>query len=215
MNYPDTVRIEPTDSVGKLKPRSELIRPALENAGENAFGVQKVREIMEIQRAGLKGLRSTNLPTIQFYTAYGLNYPNFLFYPPVDQAYSFGFVGLRAQYTLSSIYHNKQKIAASQLRIKNLSIQQEALTEDIHQEVKSYNIKYYESLNRIAVIEKSIEQARINYSIVNTKYFNQLALLTDLLDADNLYQESRFNLVRAQTDALAVFYRMLYTAGKL
>jgi outer membrane protein len=58
-------------------------------------------------------------------------------------------------------------------------------------------------------------QAQTNYKIVNTKYLNQLSLLTDLLDADNLYQESRFNLVKAQTDALAIYYHILYTTGHL
>ena len=63
--------------------------------------------------------------------------------------------------------------------------------------------------------EKSIEQATANLKIVSTKYFNQLALLTDLLDADNLYLESSFNLVKAQTDATGYYYRLLYATGKL
>jgi outer membrane protein len=60
-----------------------------------------------------------------------------------------------------------------------------------------------------------VEQALLNYRIVNTKYLNQLSLLTDLLDADNLYQESRFNLVKAQTDALGIYYHILYSSGNL
>jgi outer membrane protein TolC len=72
-----------------------------------------------------------------------------------------------------------------------------------------------EALNRISVNQHSVEQSQVNYRIVTTKYFNQLALLTDLLDADNLYQESRFNLVKAQTDALTIYYHLLYTSGNL
>jgi outer membrane protein len=40
-------------------------------------------------------------------------------------------------------------------------------------------------------------------------------LLTDLLDADNLYQETRDNLVQAQTGAQFIYYSLLYISGKL
>lgn len=113
------------------------------------------------------------------------------------------------------MYQNKNKVAASKLRITGAEIQQKAITDNVSTDLKSYLIKYQESLNRIAVDQRSIEQAQVNLRIVNTKYFNQLALLTDLLDADNLFVESRFNLIKAQTDALAIYYHLLYTAGKL
>ncbi|RYY24848.1 MAG: TolC family protein, partial [Sphingobacteriaceae bacterium] len=156
-----------------------------------------------------------NQPSLGFYTAYGLNYPNYLFYPSVNQAYAIGFVGLRAQYSISSLYQNKSKLAAGKLRVKELELQEQAVADNVHTEASSYYIKYKEALTRIAVNERSVEQARVNYRIVSTKYFNQLALLTDLLDADNLYQESRFNLIRAQTDALIIYYRLLYASGNL
>jgi outer membrane protein len=85
----------------------------------------------------------------------------------------------------------------------------------VNEEANALHIKYSESLHRISVAESSIEQASANYKIVSAKYFNQLALLTDLLDADNLYLESKYNLIRSQTDALAFYYRLLYTSGRL
>jgi len=106
-------------------------------------------------------------------------------------------------------------VAAAKLRVKELEVQQAAYSDNVQTEIKSYYIKYREALTRITVNERSVEQALVNYRIVNTKYLNQLSLLTDLLDADNLYQESRFNLIKAQTDALAIYYHILYTSGNL
>ena len=76
-------------------------------------------------------------------------------------------------------------------------------------------IKYNEAVNRMLVIKKSIEQAEVNYNIQNNKYSNQLSLLTDLLEADNLYQESRFNYIQANIAALSIYYRLLFLTGKL
>jgi outer membrane protein TolC len=215
INVPDSVRILPIDSAGMAKPEISSLLPLVEAAGVSSYSVQKAAENVEVQRARLKGVRSNNMPGLSFYTAYGLNYPNYLFFPPVNQAYAIGFVGLKAQYSISSLYHNKSKVAAGKLRVKELEVQQEAYSDNVRTEIKSYYIKYAEALTRVSVNEHSVEQAHVNYRIVNTKYLNQLSLLTDLLDADNLYQESRFNLIRAQTDALAIYYHILYTSGNL
>lgn len=215
INVPDSVQIQPLDSAGMPKPAIGTLLPLIEAAGVSSYGVQKVTESIVLQQSRLKAVQSSNLPSVSLYSAYGLNYPNYLFFPPVNQAYAVGFVGLKAQYSISSLYHNKSKVAAARLRVKELEVQQDAYTDNVRTEAKAYYIKYAEALNRIEVNQRSVEQALVNYRIVNTKYLNQLALLTDLLDADNLYHESRFNLVRAQTDALTIYYHILYTSGNL
>ena len=215
INVPDSVRISPADSAGVPKPAISSLLSIVETSGVSSYTVQKAAENVELQRAKLRSVESNNKPGLSFYGGYGLNYPNYLFFPPVNQAYSIGFVGLKAQYSISSLYSNKSKIAAGKHRVKELEMQQDAYRDNIRIEVKSYYIKYAEALNRISVNERSVEQALVNYRIQNTKYLNQLSLLTDLLDADNLYQESSFNLVKAQTDALAIYYHLLYTSGNL
>jgi outer membrane protein TolC len=215
LNIPDSVQLLPVDTAGMPKPALDALLPFIEAAGVTAYSVQKVTENVELQKARLKGIESSNKPGVGFYTAYGLNYPNYLFFPPVDQAYSIGFVGLKAQYSISSLYHNKSKQAAAKLRVKELEVQQQAATDNVRTEAHAFYIKYAEALTRIQVNERSVEQAQVNYKIVNTKYLNQLSLLTDLLDADNLYQESRFNLIRAQTNAMNIYYNILYISGNL
>jgi len=215
MTVPDSVRLNPTDSAAMPKPRPDSLLQLIERAGISSFSIRKAAENVEIQRARVNGIQSANIPSLAFYTAYGLNYPNYLFFPSVNQAYAVGFVGLKAQYSISSLYQNKSKVAAGKLRVKELELQQQAISDNIVTDIKSYYIKYIEALNRISVNQRSVEQSQVNYRIVTTKYFNQLALLTDLLDADNLLQESRFNLIKAQTDALTIYYHLLYTSGNL
>lgn len=215
MNVPDSVIITPVDTAGMPKPKINSLLPLIEAAGVSSYSVQKAFKSVEVQRARLKEVQSSNMPSLSFYSAYGLNYPNYLFFPPVDQAYTIGFAGLKAQYSISSIYHNRRKSTAGKLRVKELEVQQEACSDNVRMEVRSYYIRYAEALSRISVNENSVVQALTNYHIVNTKYINQLSLLTDLLDADNLYQESRFNLIKAQTDALYIYYHILYASGNL
>ncbi len=215
MDLPDSVKIIPTDSAGIEKPEIGSLVSLVDKTETSSFTVQKAGESIELQKNRLKTVQSENMPTLSFYSAYGINYPNYLFFPPVDQVYSIGFVGLKLQYDISSIYKNKDKLTATKMRVKELELIQKEHRDNARSEIKAYYTKYNEAINRISVNEKSVEQAKVNYKIVNTKYLNQLALLTDLLDADNLYQESRLNLVKAQTDALTIYYHILYTSGNL
>lgn len=215
LNLPDSVKISPTDSAAMTRPAVADLLSLLAGTTYDAFAVRKMEENIKLQNDRIKMIRSNNYPVVSLYSAYGLNYPNFLFYPPVDQAYALGFIGLKIQYNISSIYQNKYKVSASRIRLQELQFVKQDVKNNVNQAASSLVIKYQESLNRINVNEQSIEQARVNYKIVSAKYYNQLALLTDLLDADNLYQESRFALVQAQTGAQFIYYQLLYTSGKL
>lgn len=215
LDISDSSVIVPVDSLNSHSLSISETKSLVSLAPAASFGILKYDENLKVQQARIKGVKSNFYPSVSVYSAYGINYPNTLFVPPVDQAYSIGFVGLKVQYNLSSLYHNKHKVSSGNARLQQLQKQKEALADNIAQEAESLSVKYQEALNRIGVIEKQIEQASVNYKIVSAKYFNQLALLTDLLDADNLYQESRYNLVQAQATHQLLSYRLQYISGKL
>lgn len=215
INVGGEVEIVPSEALTQEPADIEAVQNLVNTTTADAFGVRKFDENIKIIGARIKGVKSNYYPSISAISAYGLSYPNTIFNPPVDQAYSIGLVGIRVQYNLSSLYHNKHKVSAATTRLKALELQKAALTDNLSQEAVSLGIKYGEALNRINVIQKQIEQAEVNYKIVSAKYFNQLALLTDLLDADNLLQESRFNLILAQNALQTIFCRLQFTSGKL
>jgi outer membrane protein len=216
LDLPAGTRIIPADSAGGNQPSpASSLHTLVTGAPDHAYAILRSKELIRLQETRIRNIRSNYYPTLQFFSAYGLNYPNYLGFPPVDQAYLLGFVGLRMQYSISSLYQHKHKESAARIRQAGLELQRSAIADNVSQEVNALATRYGEALDRIKVAEESIRQARENYRIVSAKYFNQLALLTDLLDADNLYLESRFNLIRSQTDALAFYYRLLYASGNL
>lgn len=54
-----------------------------------------------------------------------------------------------------------------------------------------------------------------NYEQVKTKYFNQLALMVDLIDASNAKFEAELELKNAEAEILYQYYQILRTLGKL
>lgn len=215
LNLPQTTRFTLSDSVSGSKPVQSSLDNLVDKAGTDAYAVRKAQDGVSLAANRLQTVKANYLPVVQAYGAYGLNYPNYLGFPPINQFYLLGFIGVKMQYNISSLYQNKHKTEAAKIRLTEITTQADAVKDNVTQEANAAYIKYGEALDRITVAQQSIEQARVNYKIVSAKYFNQLALLTDLLDADNLLLESRFNLIKSQTDALAFYYRLQYISGKL
>jgi outer membrane protein TolC len=214
LNLDRSTKIIPLDTASLIRPDSlELEGLSADHSG--AYLLLKAQKQIELQENRTKLARSFQLPSIALFGGYGFNYPNTLVFPPRPQTFGVGLVGVRLSYDISSLYQAKNKVRSSVLRETKLKQQQEWLADNVQQETRALTIKYNEALNRLMVTKKSIEQAETNYNIQNTKYANQLALLTDLLEADNLYQESRLNYVQANIAALAIYYRLLFITGKL
>lgn len=214
LNLDGFTKIIPVDTTSlNLHDSLELEELPQDYAG--SYVILKAQKYIELQENRTRWTKSFNLPAVTLFGGYGFNYPNTLLFPPVAQTLGVGTAGVRVTYDISSLYQNKDKVRASRLRETALKDQKQWIADNVQQEAKALVIKYNEAVNRMRVIEKSIEQAEINYNIQNNKYLNQLTLLTDLLEADNLYQESRFNYMQANIAALSIYYRLLFITGKL
>ena len=89
------------------------------------------------------------------------------------------------------------------------------ITEKVEDMVYEAHRKYMEALQRIDISEQAAIQATENYRIVKKKYMNQLALITELIDADNTLLDTRTKAVTARIDARMRFYQLMYTIGKI
>ncbi|GGF02626.1 TolC family protein [Hymenobacter cavernae] len=178
----------------------------------------------ELRVAGLQTrlsqlrLESTEVirrPQVGMFAGYSYNFPNRLTFPFVPQVYSFGEVGVRVSYNITGRYYDRHAERAAELGLERQKLAEEHVLDQKREEVKTAYVHFQETLERIRVAEQNIQQASENYRIVNSTYFNQLALLTDLLDADNQLLQSRFDLVSAQAQAATQYYQLQKALGTL
>ncbi|WP_310589979.1 TolC family protein [Dyadobacter diqingensis] len=187
----------------------------LSDAFAHAYGIRISEKETELKKLALKGVKSNALPKVVAYAEYGYTYPQILFYPYAASLYGLGQAGVKVSYTLSSLYQNNHKVKAAEISIEKQHLTHSNEEDALKVEVNEAYVRYRESLKRISVSEQNIRQATETYRIVYNTYFNQLALLTDLLDADTQLLQSRFDLTSAQIRAKLEYYYLMKTIGEL
>lgn len=122
---------------------------------------------------------------------------------------------LNLSYRISALFDRKHSISVAKTQINLQELAEEQEKQTIRTNVKSAYLKHQEALDRIKALETSVQQADENYRIVSKKYFNQLAILTDLLDANTMQLNAELQLTSAKTNAIYTYYQLLTICGKL
>ncbi|MEG1685611.1 MAG: TolC family protein [Bacteroides sp.] len=124
-------------------------------------------------------------------------------------------IGLSLSYNLSSLYQNKFRMHEAQQIVQLRRNAEEQLMQHIRIQIKNAYIRHQESLNRVEALKLSVKQAEENYRIVQNRYFNQLSILTDLLDAGNVRLEAELRLTTARTQTIYTYYELQRACGNL
>lgn len=124
-------------------------------------------------------------------------------------------VGLTFSYSLSSLYQNQHRLNEARQQVKLLQNTTDQSRQQIRMAVQNALLKHREALDRVESLKLSVRQAEENYRIMNNRYLNQLAILTDLLDADNLRLNAELQLTTARTRVLYTYYELQRMIGNL
>ena len=124
-------------------------------------------------------------------------------------------VGLGISYNIGSLWKTKAKVEGAQARVKQLTLSQDLLSDQVRLQVNRSYLNWLSSQKKIEVYAKAIEQANENYRIVKNKYENSLATMTDLLDADLAQLQAKLNYAMAKADALAAYNQLNQAAGTI
>lgn len=135
---------------------------------------------------------------------------------PVQDLYvnSWG-VALNLSYNISSWFDKKHNVGAARRQVSLQQLMLEDQKQTIRTEVRAAFIKHSEALDRIKAMEESLIQANENYRIVKNKYFSQLSILTDLLDANTVQLNAELQLINAKTNAIYTYYQLQKVSGNL
>jgi len=178
----------------------------------------EVRQIdlrSEVAETNIKNVQANTLPTLgasasAYYIGMQAN--------PLPQSGTFITpitVGLSLSWDFSSLWNNKNKVAEAKIQREELSFSRAIKVNDVKKEVNQDYQSYVMALDKIKLLQTSIEQAGENNKILDSKYRSNIASATDRADAETLLYQAQINLELAKADAGLAYYTLIKSTGKL
>jgi len=212
---PDHTVIEPEDGDNAELPVLKSYTAYLDDAMANSPAYRISEKETQLSKLNIKAIKANGAIKLGLFSNYKYSYPQILIYPYSIAMYGLGFSGIKASYSISSLYQNRHKVKAAEIQYRQQEVEHADTEDKIRQEVNEAFLRYKEALTRIDVAKENISQATENLRIVNNTYFNQLSLITDLLDADTQLLQTRFDYAAARIAAQLQYYQLQKAIGNL
>lgn len=186
-----------------------------ELAAQNNLNLQQAETGIKVNRQRVKMERSERLPRISLVAAEHLDGPITIEVPVLDNNFNYWFVGVGVKYNISSLFKNNRKLKAARLNVRKAQETYELAQEQTNHAVQESYVNFLTSFTDLRTQQKSVELANENYSVTSNRYQNDLALLTDMLDASNMKLSADMGLVNARINVIFNYYKMKYITHTL
>jgi len=216
MGEPDFQNLKPTDSIGFREGQHLMSYDDYIDSALNKSPLQKIaKQKVALSKLNIEGLKADKLPRIGLFGDYNYSYPQIKLYPYENAPYLLGVVGVKLSYSISSIYHDVHKEEEAKILYEEQKIAQENVQDNLRKDINRAYKRYIEDQEKIEELQLNIKQAAENSRTLNHTYFNQLSLITDLLDADTQLLQAQFELVSAKISEQVHYYQLLKNTGNL
>jgi outer membrane protein TolC len=162
-----------------------------------------------------KIIRSERLPQVALVAANYLDAPVIIEVPPINKNFNYWYVGVGVKYRFSSFYKTSKSVSKNKFAIQRTTEQYDDAKEQIELTVRADYIRYLEAYGQLSTQLKSVELACQNYSVVSNRYKNDMALITDMLDASNAKLAAEVQLSNAQINIVFDYFKLLYISGTI
>ena len=175
--------------------------------------MQLARQQTALARNGIRAAKNEYLPQISLYAGNTLARP--ITRTMADQFSNSWNIGVTVSYSLSSLYKNKSNVGEARGNELYYQNEEDRLKQSLRMTIREAYLDHKEAVERVEALNLSVKQARENYRIVQNRYLGQLAILTDLLDANSVLLSAELELTVARVTVVYTYYELLNACGRL
>ncbi len=207
-----------------IVPDSAVLADEVKALGQDAWQQTAARTNLDLRRAAtgievnrqlVRQVRSERLPQVALVAADHLDGPVTIEVPALDNNFNYWYVGVSLRYNLSSLFKGGHKLKQARLNVRQAEERQALAREQVENAVQAAYTDFLTAFTELRTQEKSVQLADENYAVTSNRYRNELALLTDMLDAGNTKLSADLALVNARVDLVYHYYKMKYVSHTL
>ena len=223
LNY-DLVTMLGLPADTKIQPDTTLLDRSLPVEGvaywqdlaeSNAHAVKQTALAVEMGERGEKLARSERLPSVALIAANHFDGPITIEVPTLNNNFNYWYIGVGVSFKISSLYKTGKSIKRAQYATQTSRRRQDDVLEQTSIAVQADYTKYLEAYDEVATLEKSVQLATENYGVIENRYRNDIALVTDMLDASNQLLDAELQLANARINVIFNYYKLRNTSGNL
>ena len=170
---------------------------------------------IEMSRNNEKMARAERLPTVALVASNHFDGPITIEVPVINKNFNYWYVGVGVSYKLSSLYKSGKNIKRARISTDLNRRRREEVLEQTSLAVQADYTKYMEAYEEVLTLEKNVQLANENYGVTETRYRNEMALVTEMLDASNQLLDAELQLANARINVIFNYYKLKNTSGNL
>lgn len=184
-------------------------------AENEASAVKQSALAVEMSLKNEKMARAERLPSVALVAANHFDGPITIEVPVIDKNFNYWYVGVGVSYKLSSLYKSGKNIKRARISTDMNRRRREEVLEQTSLAVQADYTQYLEAYDEVLTLEKSVQLANENYGVTETRYRNDMALVTEMLDASNQLLDAELQLANARINVIFNYYKLKNTSGNL
>lgn len=181
----------------------------------HSLDLKAIAQSRRLAQTQLRVNKAERLPSVGIVATDNLMGPITFEIPAINKNYNSWFVGVSVNYRLSSLWTTNKKERQTYSEIVHIDNQRQALSDNLMRRVHESYIAYVQAGQQLDTEEVNVRLANENYNVVETRFNNGMALLTDMLDASNAKLDAEIKLVNARNNILLSYYQLKYISGTL
>jgi outer membrane protein TolC len=160
-------------------------------------------------------LKAEQLPHVGLIAGDSFDGPITFEIPAINKNLNYWWVGVNISYSISSLFKTNKSLQKNSVETAQLMQRREGVSDKIDRTIDETFTMFRQSYDRLSTEEKNVELATENYRIVENRFNNQLALLSDMLDASTSKLDADVRLVNARINIVYYYYQLKYNSGTL
>ena len=184
-------------------------------ATNNNIDIRQAEVAQNLAEQKIKQAKAASLPSVAVVAENHFAGPYTQDLIPKDCNVNVWFVGVGVKFNLGSLWKNKHQIRKARIEHQQSQETISLVREGIENAVQANYTNLLTSYTEVDTQKKQVELAKQNYSVVQNRYQNDLALLTDMVDASNMKLSAEMSLVNARINMLYNYYKLKYVTNTL